>query len=77
MADFVIRRNGANAGRVSDQAEGAANSYYYIKGPVRAIMRQIDFSVFTNSVTGARSLSKAEIVFLYGQYVSAGTRSGR
>lgn len=74
MADFVIRRNGANAGRVYDRAEGAANSFYFIKGPVRAIMERIDFSTFANSVTGARSLSKAEIVFLYSQHLSAGCR---
>lgn len=77
QADFVIRRNGANAGRVFDRAEGAAKSYYYIKGPVRAIMEQLDFTIFDDSVTGARSLSKAEIVFLYSQNVSAGSRSNR
>lgn len=71
LANFVIRRNGANGGRVYDRAEGAAKSYCYIKGPVRAIMEQIDFSVFADSVTGARSLSKAEIVYLYSQYLTA------
>jgi hypothetical protein len=43
LAEFVIRRNGANAGQVSGRAEGATNSYYYIIGPVRAVTGQIDF----------------------------------
>lgn len=69
-ADFAIRRIGANAGRIYDTADGAIDSYYFFKGPVRTIMEQIDFSAFAGNVTGARSISKSEIVFLYRQYYS-------
>ena len=64
-ADFAIRRNGANAGRVEDIPAVESKSCYYISGSVRSVMEQLDFSRFADLVAGAKSLAKGEIVYLY------------
>ena len=68
-ADFAIQRVGARAGRIHHNFKLSASSHYFIKGNVEGIMRQLDFARFVGDVAGNPSLSKAEIVHLYSEFI--------
>lgn len=68
-ADFVIQRVGANAGRVHRDFGKSTSSHLFIRGPVEAIMRQLDFASVAGNVAGNPSVSKGEIIFLYRQWI--------
>ncbi|MBN2974433.1 hypothetical protein JW805_20810 [Roseomonas aeriglobus] len=65
LADFVIRRVGALAGRLHHDFTASDSSNYFIRGDVEHFMAQIDFRTVAADVAGIPSLAKAEIVELY------------
>ncbi|WP_254621089.1 SAM-dependent methyltransferase [Sphingomonas sp. CL5.1] len=75
-ADFVIQRVGARAGRVHHDFTASPSSHYFIRGDVEAVMAQLDFARFAGNVAGNPSLSKAEIVSLYREWVELGAGTG-
>lgn len=81
-ADFVIRRIGVRAGRLSSNVDASPSSFYFIRSNVRnrrnvrAIMGQLDFSSAAANVAGTPSLSKPEIVALYANFVAREDGSG-
>jgi predicted RNA methylase len=85
FADFVIRRVGANAGEIRRVGPNAGEirhgrdvhekSYYFIKGDVEHIIRQLDLAGAARNATSTPSLAKSEIVALYRQYVERPAKS--
>ena len=72
LADFVIQRVGARAGRVHRDFTRSPNSHYFIKAiapGVEGIMRKLNFASVVGNVAGNPSLSRSEIVALYRQQV--------
>lgn len=70
LADFVIQRVGARAGRVHRDFTRSPSSHYFIKAVapgVEAIMRKLGFASVVGNVAGNPSLSRSEIVALYRQ----------
>lgn len=68
-AEFAVQRVGARAGRVHHDFTASPSSHYFISGNVERIMKQLDFASVTGNVAGNPSLSKAEIVWLYRQWI--------
>lgn len=66
IANFAIQRVGARAGRVHRDFSASPNSHYFVRGDVEAQMRQLDFASVVSNTAGNPSLSKAEIVSIYG-----------
>ena len=67
-ADFELRRNGSTAGTIPKDIGFGSKSHYFIKalrGDVRTIMENIDFSDVASRVTGPKSISMPEVVTLY------------
>ncbi|WP_439570672.1 SAM-dependent methyltransferase [Sphingomonas sp.] len=69
LADFVIQRVGARAGRVHRDFTASPSSHYFICGNVEQIMVQLDFSTVTGNVAGNPSLSKSEIISIYRAFI--------
>lgn len=67
--DFAVQRVGARAGRIHRDFTASPSSHYFIRGPVEAIMRQLDFASVVGNVAGNPSLAKSEIVSLYCAWV--------
>lgn len=74
-ADVVVQRVGARAGRVHHNFNASPSSHYFISGKVEHIMRQLDFASVTGNVAGNPSLSKAEIIWLYRQWIEGLNRT--
>ena len=74
LADFAIQRVGARAGRVHHNLKASTSSHYFIRGPVEAAMRRLDFASVTGNVAGNPSLSKSEIVMLYREWIGRSAR---
>lgn len=75
--DFAIQRIGANAGRVKDNLGHKKTSHYFIKGDVRWIMEQIDFTGVAANTAGCPSLSIPEIIAGYRKVVEDRTGKKR
>jgi hypothetical protein len=69
LFDFLIRRVGANAGKISHERDAHEDSHYFIKGKVEHIMRQLDLTGAASKATSTPSLAKSEIVSLYRRHV--------
>lgn len=67
--DFSIRRVGAKAGVVNSHNDFSAASNYFIKGGVKEkfITCEIPFKEAASNVAGNPSLSKGELVKIYGE----------
>jgi len=76
LADFVIRRAGANAGQISHDRDAHLKSHYFIKGNVEHIMRQLDFAAAARNATSTPSLAKSEIVALYRRHTEKSAKPG-
>lgn len=76
-ADFLIRRVGAKAGEISHVRKVHEDSYYFIKGDVEHIMRQLDLKGAAGLATSTPSLARSEIVALYRQHVEVSAKRGR
>lgn len=77
LADFVITRNGGNAGKIHRDFTRSKLSNYFVRsvdrtvaGIIRVehIMRMLDFASIATKAAGARSLAMGEIVELYSSF---------
>lgn len=69
-ATFAVQRVGARAGRVHHDFGRSPSSHYFISGNVEAVMRKLDFRSVALDTAGNPSISKAEIVALYREYMA-------
>ena len=69
-ADFAIRRNGARAGAIHhDPLTANPESHHFIRGDVKAAMSLINFKSVAGNVASIPSLSQAEIIALYDEFL--------